>query len=282
MGSLTDLNDLVNRATGGSTGNPEHLWFNKSSRMLGASVNLAGSIEYSCWMWEGHPGAPAATPGGTAVAPTNATDGALKQADPTGGRQKWLTQFANSHAFGISTYLLYDRLLHISGLSGTVTTAQTVGGALTRYTGTEAVGNQMWVEIYTAIGATARTLTANYTDENSVAQVSNAVTVGGTTFQDVARMARIPLASGAGFGVSAIADVTLSGSTLVAGDFGITIARPLAYLNILQAGGGAVPLTYLEQLADIKPGACLALALFAHQAMAPCPSLGGQLSMVEA
>ena len=59
--------------------------------------------------------------------------------------------------------VLYDRLLHIGGLNATTTAAQTVGGSLSRYTG--GAGNQIWVEIYTQIGTTATTITANYTNQ---------------------------------------------------------------------------------------------------------------------
>jgi hypothetical protein len=53
----------------------------------------------------------------------------------------------------------------------------------------------------------------------------------------------------------------------------------LLELNILQIGGGGC-LTYLENIAEVKPGACLALMWIPHT-VTRC-AVGGMIGMLEA
>ena len=160
MAALADLSALVNRLTGGNSGAPEFILQHKTVRSAGATVTapVNGKIQ-SLWTLDGSPSGGVAP--GAVAAPTNATAGALKQTDPVGGRQKWL-QAAFPTASQNGTLIVYDRILHISGLSGTVITAQTVGGTLTRYT--TGAGVFAFIEIYTAVGGTATTITMSYTN----------------------------------------------------------------------------------------------------------------------
>jgi hypothetical protein len=279
MASLTDLSDIINRVTGGSSGTPENLFFFKDSRVAAAAgVTVAGRYT-SLWEYNGQPSHGAA-PGAVAI-PDNTTNGGLKQTDPGGGRQKWLLGATATSSIA-GTLIIYDRLLHISGLSGTVTTAQTVGGTLTRYTGTESVGNQIWVEIYTQIGATSTTITANYTDQDGNAGItSQSTAIGNTGLREVQRMIQIPLASG-DTGVRAVASVTVAATTGTAGNFGVNIMRPLAYIPISLLGAGSVRdfISGLPSIIEIKTDACLAFQWLANSTAGP--QIWGSLHMVEA
>lgn len=277
MGAIANLNDLILRATGGSTGNPEHLHFHKWDRIAGTAITFLQNRYYSLWGFDGFPGAGAA-PGGTAVAPDNTTNGGLKQTDPGGGRQKWLVSFENWLSNGHATIMLYDRLLHISGLSGTVNTAQTVGGSITRYTGSESWNNEAWIEIYSAIGSTGTTVTMSYTDQDGNSATSPATTIGGTNFQGQGRMIPMPLASG-DTGVRGVTSVTLAATTGTAGDFGVTILRPLVELPILQIGGGGIS-DYLGSIPEIKTDACLAMMFIPHSVNRL--GIGGAIRSLEA
>lgn len=276
MGAFADLDDLVTKGTGGNNGTPESIWFTRWDRVAGTVISFLQNRFYSLWTMDGQPSAGLAP--GAVSAPTNTTDGALKQADPGGGRAKYITTFQNFLSGGHGSLMIYDRLLHVSGLSGTVTTAQTVGGAITRYTGAESWNNQAWFEIYSAIGATATTLSMNYTDENGNAKVGPGTPIGGTAFAEQCRMQPMRMASGT-TGVRAVADVTLTATTGTAGDFGITIIRPLLELNIMNIGGGGC-MTFLENIAEVKPGACLA-CMFTPHTVARC-SVGAMIGMLEA
>jgi hypothetical protein len=279
MGALVDLSDVINRITGGNSGTPDNLFFHKDARVdsAAATAAVAGRLT-SLWMYEGTPAGGAAP--GAVAAPDNTTDGALKQADPGGGRQKWLLGVAAS-ALTTGTLIVYDRLLHISGLSGTNAGAQTVGGTLTRYTGTASVGNQIWVEVYTAIGATARTITASYTDQGGNSATSTATAIGGTGLNEAQRIIPLPLASG-DTGVRAVADVTLSATTGTAGDFGVSIVRPLAIIPLAMTGVGSVRdfVSGLPSIIEVQTDACLAFAWLAQGTTAP--QVFGSLHMIEA
>ena len=143
MAALTGLDDIVNRTTGGSSGNPQSIWFFKDSRVgaAAAAAPVAGRMT-SLWTYDGQP-SDGAVPAGAAN-PDVTTAGALKQTNAAGGAQKYL--LGVSGVVGqAGTLILYDRLLHAGGFSGTTITAQTVGGTLSRNTG--GLGNQLWVEI---------------------------------------------------------------------------------------------------------------------------------------
>lgn len=261
MGALADLNDLVNRATGGNSGTPENIMCSKWDRIAGTAIVMLQNRPYSLWGFDGHPSAGVA-PGGTAVVPDNTTSGGLKQADPGGGRQKWMTSFQNWGSNGQGSILVYDRLLHISGLSGTVTTAQTVGGSITRYTGSAAWGNQAWYEIYSAVGATTTTISMSYTDQDGNSATGVATTFGGANFNPQGRAQPMNLASG-DTGVRGVTSVTLAATTGTAGDFGVTIVRPLLELPIFAFGGGGMA-TYFDLIPEIFPDACLAFMWMPH------------------
>lgn len=269
MSALTDLSDVINRLTGGNSGAPENIFWYKDAVAAGSTaVTVAGRFS-SLWQYSGIPSG--ANAPGAVAAPDNTTTGGLKQTDPAGGAQKFLLG-ATAHASQPGTLILYDRLLHISGLDGTSVAAQTVGGTLTRYTsGSTCVGNQIWIEIYTLIGATSRTITASYTNQAGTAgQITQAANIGNTGLREVQRVIPLTLASG-DTGVEAVASVTLSASTGTVGDFGVTVAHPLLYIPIGATGTGNVRdlISGLPAIQQIFTDACLAWCWLAQGTTAP-------------
>ncbi len=268
MAAFDGLSDLILAGTGGNNGNPETIFFQKIGRIGNSLINTTTNVWHSSWLHDGIPSA-GATPGAVA-APTNATTGSFKQTDPGGGRQKWLM---GGGVFSIQAGMLmiYDRLLHIGGLSGTVTTPQTVGGSLTRYT--DGVGNVALAEIYAAVGSTARTITMSYTDPvNGAGRTSVAAVFGGSGLQAASNCAIMPLAS-TDTGVSAVASVTLSASTGGAGNFGVTVAHPLLMIPVLGSGGSIRDLvSSLPSLVEVRPGACLSALWFS--------TVGGEIPLL--
>jgi hypothetical protein len=257
VAAITDLSDLVNLATNGGAAPPQNAFFYKVARVGGAAApaTIAGRAA-SLWTYDGHPSAGAVP--GAASAPTRATAGALPLVNAGGTRELWLVQAWATSLVG-GTLLLYDRLLHNGGLSGTVTTAQTVGGTLTRNTGGE--GNFALVEIYSAVGTTATTVTASYTNQDGTSgRTTTAVAIGGTGFREQTRAILLPLQSGDS-GVRAVASITLAASTGTAGSIGVTIGRPLAYVGIGAAGapGWRDFVTGTPGLPRIDNDACLSL-----------------------
>jgi len=281
MAALTDLSDLLNRGTGGNNGTPETPFYFKASRIAGAAATapIAGRMA-SLWRYDGMPGGGAIPT--TGAIPTRTTQGALPYTAAGGGREKFaLTVGLQSSVAGVFT--LYDRLFHIGGLSGTVTTAQTVQGstptpALTRNTG--GVGNVVFVEIYTLIGNTAQTITMNYTNQaGTTGRISTAVAIGGSNNREATRVIMLPL-QGSDTGVRAVESVTLSGSTATAGEFGVIIARPFPPLAVATAGMAAIRdwTTGLPMPPDVND-MCLSLLFF--PASAAAPDIYGGFSFVE-
>lgn len=278
MAAITDLSDLINRSTGGGSGTPQNVFFYKAPRIAGvaATAPIAGRMA-SLWRYDGNPSG-GATPT-TVVAPTNATQGALPFTSAGGSRESWMTQaFAMSNAFG--TFILYDRLLQIGGLSGTVTTAQTVGGTLTR--NTTGGGNFVFLEIDTLVGTTAANVTMTYTDQSgNTGNVSTATQVGGTGFREATRAIMIPLAAG-DTGVRGVDSITLSVSTTTAGNIGVVIGRPLAYVTVGQTGaaGWRDFVTGLPSIPRIEANSCLSLLFVSGSTTVP--EVFGGYSIIEA
>lgn len=185
-------------------------------------TTMAGRT-YDAWVAQAIPGvAPT-----TAVAPTRTTTGAVGQENSTTGTLGLIG--ARFNAMNPGVYVVCDRLSHQGGLSGTVTTAQTTNlptAALTRYTG--GVGVMMGLSIYTQIGSTATTVAASYTNQAGTAGRTAPLTVfGGSGFREAGRLCLLPLQSG-DTGVRAVASVTVTATTGIAGAFGVTLFKPLA------------------------------------------------------
>jgi hypothetical protein len=279
VAAIADLSDLVNRLTGGSNGTPEHVNWAKEPRISGtaANVTVAGRWQ-SLWMYDGSPSGGELAPTTVAV-PTNATPGSLRQLDPSGGRQKWMVG-VDAVASAAGTLLVYDRLLHMSGLLATNLGAQTVGGTLTR--NTTGVGNEIWVEINTLIGVTATTITASYTNQDGTSgRTTQAAAFGGTGLREAQRIIRLPLQSG-DTGVRAVASVTIAASTGTAGDYGVVVARPLLSVPLPTTGVLSTKdlISGFPAMLEVDSGACLTMAWLANGTVAP--ALYGSMHSVEA
>jgi hypothetical protein len=277
MAALTNLSDLINRATGGNSGTPETVFFYKAARVAGAAPTaLIAGRPASLWRYDGQPSG-GAVPDTPAVC-TNATAGALPFTNPGGGREKFMIQAWATGLVG-GTLILYDRLLHSGNLVGNVNTLQVVGGQISRNTGGE--GNMAWAEIYTAVGSTATTITMTYTDQGGTpTRVSTPVVFGGTGFNTASRAIFMPLQSG-DTGIQEVISVQLAASTATAGAFGVTIGKPLAYLGVGAAGapGWRDFVTGMPGLPQIPANACLALLWIPVAVTAP--EITGGYSFVE-
>lgn len=195
----------------------------------------------------------------TAVVPDNTTTGAMRgfQAGGSNALRLVKAQFSGSAIGGTlpSTLMLCDRLSHQGGLSGTTTGAQTTNlptAALTRYT--SGVGVFAALEIYTAIGTTATTVTASYTNQAGTAgQTTLATDIGAAANNAVSRLIILPIQQG-DTGVKSVESVTLAASTVsAAGNFGVTLFKPLALFPMAQSFGYVAEFDPLLNLAANMP-----------------------------
>lgn len=275
MTALADLSDILNRLSGGNSGTPQHVFSFLDGRIQAAAATAPVANRWtSLWRYNQSDGANGAAPTTVAI-PDRSTVGALPIANPGSGRQQWVLGIEPMLSQA-GTLLLYDRLLHQGNLSGTVTTAQTVGGTLTRYTGAESVGNQIWLEIYTAIGATGTTVTASYTNQAGTSgRTTRAASIGNTGWREGERMIPLMLQDG-DTGVQSVESVTLAATTGTAGAFGVTIVHPFAAAGLIGAGYANIRdlIAGLPAIQEAKTNACLAYAFLATGTTVPSGMLG--------
>jgi len=192
-------------------------------------------------------------PGGSALNVNS--PGAFPLKNPTGTNTKYLLNFGVNHATGTNVVLLVDLLVAAGGINANTTTAQTVNTtALTRYT--DGVGVMMILEVTTALGSTAASVTINYTNSSGTTGRSTGalpMTASAATFrlQPVAGGALIPLQAG-DIGVQSVQTITFS-AAMGAGVVALLLYKPLLLVPTLASTvfverstpnmlGGIVPL----------------------------------------
>lgn len=200
-----------------------------SDRFLIDKASLANTVAgqlFSLWQSTGVPAA--GTTPTTAALCTNGTTGAISfanQTAPATSYLDWLWLATGNATTGVE---IHDRLAHMGGLSGIVTTAQGALDLVTLAPGADRLGAsdysdvQWWLEIYTALGATSVSATVAVTYNDGTTGNLAAVTLGATP-----RAGRLyPLLPAVGGKwIRAVTGVTLSATTGTAGNFGITATR---------------------------------------------------------
>jgi hypothetical protein len=257
-------------------------------RFVGAGSSAApAAVPCSTWTAASNSGSAPTT----AAACTSATTGALVQGD-AGASTLVIAGCDLAAGWSVpagaplaGTVLVYDRLSHQGGLSGSTTGAQTTNlptAALSRYT--SGVGVWIALEVYTAVGPTVTTVTASYTNQAGTA--SHATTAVPFGNHGPGRMIFLPLAAG-DTGVRSVESVTLAASTLTAGAFGVTLLRPLALVHI-PGTGDHVPGDHVRghlagHFEEVVDGACLALAVIPRTAIGASTAcvLSGALLLAE-
>jgi hypothetical protein len=213
--------NALNEIAAGLATNADRFLIDKAS----IATQIVGGYS-SLWRATGIP-AQGAIPGAAAVC-TKALTGAVSfnnQTAPMTSYLAWAYCACSSVGQGVE---VYDRLMHMGGLSGTVTTAQTVnvdasnaGISADRRGETNFSDLQWFLEWYTSTGSTGVNATCAVTyDDNSTGNVVVAVPASTAA----SRMLPILPAVG-GRRIKSIQSVTLSATTGTAGSFGVTAAR---------------------------------------------------------
>lgn len=209
---------------------------NNSSRIVidKASISsVAAGVFASLWRATGQPGQGAVP--AAAAACSNLTTGAIGFNQQTTPATSYGTHFYAATSNAAMVVELHDRLAHMGGLNGTLTTAQNVGidfSTLTTNNMGERKGDanysdiQWWLEWYTATGATAVTATVAVTyNDGTTGTLSVPLAATRPASLMIPLNGYIP-AAGAGKYIRAITSVTLSATTATAGSFGVTATRP--------------------------------------------------------
>lgn len=240
--TITTLDGLVN-ALG-----------NNSSRFIldKASISSQAAGSYvSLWRATGQPGQ-GAIPGAAAVC-NNALTGAMNFTQQTAPATSYGGYMEAATGNAAMTIEIHDRLMHMGGLSGIVTTAQPVNLDLAANLAIDNLADrigdanysdvQWWLEWYTATGSSAVTAT--------IAVTYNDGTTGNLTPVSLAATRpagfKLPLnsyipAAASGKYIRDVDSVTLSATTGTAGNFGVTATRPRMTLG--------TPIANFKQPAD--------------------------------
>lgn len=210
---------------------------NNSSRIVFDKASVANAVVaqfYSLWRATGQPGQGAIPT--TAATCDNTLVGALQFNQQTPPATSYLAILEGLCGNAGTTFEIHDRLMHMGGLSGTVTTAQTVNLdlfanlALDNLDVRKGDANfsdvQWWAEWYADTGATASNATVNVTYNDGTSNNLTAFAMPNTARASrlVALNGLIPAAD-AGKYIRDINSVTLSASTGTAGNFGFTATR---------------------------------------------------------
>ena len=216
---------------------------NNTSRFILDKANIVSQVAgnyTSLWRATGQPGQGAIP---TAAASCNNTLlGGMNFTQQTSPATSYIGYMEVATSNSAMTLEIHDRIAHMGGLNGTLTTAQTVGLDLSTLLSTNNTAARIgdanysdvnwWLEWYTATGATASNATINVTYDNGTTGNLTAIAVGGTI--GASRMlslnSLVPAAQ-SGLFIRHVNTVTLSASTATAGNFGITATRIRATLG---------------------------------------------------
>lgn len=210
---------------------------NNSSRIVIDKASIASQTAnsfVSLWRATGQPGQ-GAIPAAAAVC-DNTLTGAIGFTQQTAPATSYLGILEAMCTNAGSTLEIHDRLMHMGGLSGTVTTAQTVNLDISDNLATanldarKGVSNysdiQWWLEWYTATGATVvnATVAVTYNDGTSGSLTAQSLAATRPASHMIALNSLIPAAAAGKF-IRKVDSVTLSATTGTAGSFGVTATR---------------------------------------------------------
>lgn len=208
-----------------------------------AILNAVTGGNMSYWRSVGNPtagGVPAA-----AATCNSSTLGAILFSNPTAGISSYLGRWMYGTTVAQATEV-HDRLAHMGGLNGTLTTAQTVGLDINALAATDNIAQrkgrsdfgslQWWLENYTATGATATTAIVSYTNHLGTAGITVSVAIP-ANFRAQALIQIIPAN---GDFIRSVESVTLLATTGTAGNFGVTVTNQRTEAIALTANVGAI------------------------------------------
>lgn len=252
--TISTLDQLIDALGNNAT----QLVINKAS----IASQVAGAFT-SLWRATGTP-TQGAIPGAAAVC-DNTLAGCFSLTNPSAPTRTYLTRLFGLSANAATDIQIHDRLAHMGGLSGTVTTTQTVNvdvsGATSNLANRRGDTNysdvQWWLEWYTATGSTAVTATVTYT--NAAGTSGRTTTVSLAASMAASRM--LPIIGNGGEFIQSVQSVTLSATTGTAGSFGVTATRSMAGLSMGLANAGVVADWAYLGLPRIHDSACLFIVM---------------------
>lgn len=241
-----------------------------SDRLVMDKASIASQTANSyCSLWRstGQPGQGSIP--STAANCNNTTTGCFGVTNQTAPLTGYIGYFEFASSNAAMTLELHDRLIHMGGLSGTATTAQTVGidfNGVTADNMANRIGDanysdiQWWLEWYTATGSSAVTITCAVTYSDGSTGNLTAISLAATrpASHMIAINGYIPAAK-SGLAIRGISTVTLSATTGTVGSFGVTATRkrcsvfaPIANANF-SANWADLPISKIPSSSCVFP-----------------------------
>ena len=262
---------------------------NNSSRLVldNASIsNTAAGQFISLWRATGQPGQGAIPT--TAASCNNTTLGGFSFAQQTAPATTYATYFNAVCSTSGATLELHDRLCHRGGMSGTLTTSQSVTLDLNALLATDNLDArkgdanfsdvQWWMEWYTDTGGTAVTATVGVTyNDTTTGTLSVALAATRRASLMIPLNGFIPAAA-AGKYIRGIDTVQLSATTGSAGSFGFTATRPRMTMPLSLANKMETFDWAALGLPDIFNSSCLMILQVASTTTTGTVRGGGKLS----
>lgn len=199
---------------------------------------------YSLLAEPGNPAAGSLSVGNTAngLVPTDATAGAPLISAFTGANTGYLARFAAT-ATATQTIVLYDRIFHAGSYATTPTGTTTLASqpSFSSRVPNSAWGEcEIWLEINTAIAASAVTIQVGYQDGTAAGGAAQTTTVT-ASLSGYPTKRMIPLGMANGTGVQRINSFIVGGTAAATGSINVVVLRRLAQANVLLANVGADP-----------------------------------------
>ena len=240
-------------------------------------ANIVTPMQYSLWLPNGSP-VSGSTPT-VATTCTSVTTGAIPFVNPGGGQLTYigyLASLSSNTTSGVGI-IMYDRLSHMGGLSGTVITAQTVNLTIPASRGIFAddTNAEWYVECYADLGSTSRTLTVTYVN---TASATNTVAITIPSTLRSGEMLRVS-PSVSGDVIQSITSCILSASTGTAGNFGLTCARRIAHASVTSPEVVDLQDPVYSGMAQVPDNACLWLT--AMSGLSAAYNISGYLKLLQ-
>lgn len=276
IGGFASLSDLIAEATAGKR---------QDFNVQKVGVTGVAGVCNTLWYEGNRPAAGsigAALPSGTSCDRT--TTGALGQTNPTSGDTLHIISAFMSASVGGNCLLLYDRLWHGAPAMNS-SAAQTITMTLPRYASYPAtVGNFAFMEVQSALAATAHNNTITYRDENNntaeaapaCAGVSGAIA---KRFDHVANQWFIPL-NGNDAGITQLTQYQCS-AAVASGAMNLVVGHPLCFIPFPVANYMVVMdgINSAFNFVRVEDGACVAMIEY-MKAATTATTYAGQIVMV--
>lgn len=191
-------------------------------------ANGANNAPYygSSWIQPGSYQASTPTSGSGSVC-DGTTHGRIPLNDAGGSRSLILNRLSVTSNL-IAGFNLMDRYWHCSGLSGTATTVQSINSVPLPARAGTGDDCELWLEVYTTLGASSRTGTIVYTNSAGVPGRTGTVVIPTTARASAAFRCQLQAGD---TGVESVQSIQLNLSTGTTGNFGLVIAKRIASIS---------------------------------------------------